>query len=101
MATYAELQGLRSENTLVVKTQVAVVVAAYNLIKTGTTPTAPQQKWAAAVLKSPAGEAEKALMFVLAKNAAATVAQITGATDATVQAHVDEVVPSLVAAYGV
>lgn len=100
MATYAELQGLRSDNGLTVKCQVAVVIEAFNLIKTGTTPTAAQQKWAAAVLSNPAQEAEKALMFVLAKNATATLAQITGASDATVQTHVAEVVPSLVAAYG-
>lgn len=100
MATYAELQELRSNNSLVVKAQVAVVVAAYDLIKSGTTPTAAQTAWAANVLSAPAVEASKALMFILAKNSAAPVSQILAATDATVQAHVDEVVPSLVTAFG-
>jgi len=70
------------------------------LVKTGTTPTQAQMDWAAAVLQNPNAEAKKALRFVLAKNASATVAQITGASDATLQTNVDEVVPSLVAAYG-
>ena len=98
MATYQELNELRSNSSLVVKAQVAVVVAAYNLIKSGTTPTAAQTKWAAAVLNAPQVEADKALKFALAKNAAATTAQILAATDATFQQHIDEVVPQLVAA---
>jgi NAD/NADP transhydrogenase beta subunit len=99
MATYEELHNLQSDNDLTLKTQTAVVIAAYDLVKTGTTPTAAEQKWSAAVLSSPVQEAQKALRFVLAKNSAASVATITGATDATLQSNVDEVVSSLVAAY--
>lgn len=99
MATYEELHNLHSDNDLTLKTQTAVVVAAYDLVKTGTTPTAAEQKWASAVLNNPVEEAKKALRFVLAKNSGRTVATITGATDATLQSNVDEVVSSLVAAY--
>ena len=96
MATYSELHGLRSHDNLIKQTQIAVLIAAQNLVKTGTTPTAAQTAWAASVLGNPAGEAQKALLFVLAGNSSATVAQITGASDALVQAKVDEVVPALI-----
>jgi len=100
MATYEELHSLESDGGLTYKTQVAVMVAAYDLVKTGTTPTAADQAWASAVLQNPVVEAKKALRFVLAKNSDATVSAITSATDATLQSNVNEVVPSLVAALG-
>jgi NAD/NADP transhydrogenase beta subunit len=100
MATYAELHSLESDNALTQKTQVAVTIAAYDLVKTGTTPTAAQSAWASAVLQSPIVEAKKALRFVLAKNSGADMSVITTASDATIQTNVNEVVPSLVAAFG-
>ena len=98
MATYSELNGLRSDSDLTEKTQVAVVVVAQNLIKDGATPTAPELAWSNSVLRDPAEEARKALLFVLASNSSATVEVITGASDATIQAKVDEVALQLIAA---
>jgi len=99
MATYSELHALKSHNDLIEKTQVAVVIAAQDLIKTGATPTAADRAWASAVLSDPAIEASKALMFLLAANKDSTVAQIEGVTDTTVQTKVDEVVAQLVSAF--
>ena len=73
MATYEELHNLESDGGLTYKTQVAVMIAAYDLVKTGTTPTAADQAWASAVLQNPVVEAKKALRFVLAKNSDAIV----------------------------
>ena len=97
MATYTELRGLFADDELSNKIDIAIIVSANNLL-TGT-PTAAQQKWAASVFSSPRGESKKALMSVLAKNKALTIAQIQGASDAVIQTQVDSVVDSLVIAF--
>ena len=97
MATYIELRNVIDDDTLRNRTDVAVVVAANNLL-TGT-PTTEEVKWAANVLGNPRSEGAKALRSVIAANKDATVEQITGATDAQLQANVDTVVPSLVVAF--
>jgi len=63
------------------------------------TPSVDETAYAAHVFSSPRSEADKALMSVLGTNASATVAQITGASDAALQANVDAVVVTLVAAH--
>lgn len=94
MATYQELRGLFSDSDLNEKVEVAVIIAANNLI--GGTPTTAQKAWAATAFSSPKSEASKALMAVLAENSGATVAQIQSATDASVQTNVNNVVSTLV-----
>ena len=97
MATYTEIRNLFSDDALRNRVVVATVVAASDLL--AGTPTVDDQKWAANVLSSPRGEGQKSFMAVLALNKAATVAVITGATDAAIQANVDTIVPDLVAAH--
>jgi len=94
MATYKELKDLTKDSDLQDKVEVAVVVAANNLLSG--TPTTAQKAWAADVFGNPSSESKKALMAVLASNSAATVAQIRGAADSLVQAGVDAVVSVLV-----
>ena len=97
MATYIEIRDLFSDSVLRNRIDVATIIAANDLLSG--TPTAADQSWAAAAFGNPRGEGQKAFMAVLAVNNAATVAQITGATDAEIQTNVDGVVPSLVSAH--
>ena len=78
------------------KVEVATIVAAQALISG--TPTTDETNWAAKVFSSPKSESKKALMGVIAINKDATIAQIQGASDASVQSAVDTVVPTLIAA---
>lgn len=94
MATYTELRQLFSNPDLREKVEVAVIIAANDLISG--TPTAAQTAWAAQCFASPANEASKALMAVLASNAALTTAQILAATDEQLQMRVDAAVQTLV-----
>jgi hypothetical protein len=94
MATYQELRGLFNDSDLMEKTEVAVVVAANDLV--GGTPTTADKAWIAAALANPSAEAQKALMNVLAANKGLSVAQIQNATDSALQTNVNAVVPILV-----
>lgn len=94
MATYAELYDLRNNAPLRNKVTTAVLVAAESL--SGGTPSTTQKAWIAKAFGNPEGEATRVLSAVLAKNKDATVAQITGASDVTIQANVDAVVPILI-----
>lgn len=94
MATYQELRALFNDSDLLEKVEVATVIAANDLL--ATSPTAQQKAWAAKVFADPKIEAMKAVMAVLAENKTATVAQITTATDVTVQSNVDGVAQILV-----
>jgi hypothetical protein len=96
MATYTELRSLYSNDELKNKIDMAVVIAANNLLSGA--PTEAEQKWAVSVFGNPRAESVKALMAVLATNAAASLSVITGASDADIQAAVDTVVPALVVA---
>jgi hypothetical protein len=100
MASYIELRNLFSDSDLGNKIDVAVMIAANELI-TSASPTVEGQAWAAHVFSNPRVEGQKALMAVLSLNKDATVAQITGAADVALQTNVDLVVPSLVSAYSV
>ena len=97
MATYTELRQLFSDDALKNKIDFAVVVAAETLLSG--TPTAAEQMWAAHVAAGPRAESDKAFMFMLATNKAATVEGIQTATDASIQTAVDAVVDTLVLAH--
>ena len=98
MAAYSDLRNLFNDSVLRNRTQVAIAVSAHDLAETAT-PTDDDLAWVAKALGDTAGEANKALKFVLAENKDASVGAITGASDATLQTNVDAVVPALVTAY--
>lgn len=97
MATYSELATLLNDPDNQPKAQIAVIIAAYNLI-TGT-PTAADRAWASAVLANPQAEGIKALRAVIAANAGQDLSVITGASDTVIQNQINAVVPQLVSAY--
>ena len=97
MATLQELKGLMKDSDLNEKVAAALIIAVQAVLDG--TPTADQQKYAAAVFANPVAEAKKAQASVLASNASATVAQITGATDASIQTNVNDVIDTLAVAY--
>lgn len=91
MATYAELFDLQANDGLRNKIAVACVIAAGNIRMedAGVANHTNRLIWAAAVFADPMREATRMMWAVLAQNAAATVAQITGAADATIQSAVN------------
>lgn len=94
MATYDELLQAAEHPALINRIRVACVVAAeaIRLEAAGTTNHANRMIWAKAVFQNPPAEANRMLWAVLAQNKAATLAQITGATDATIQTAVGNAV---------
>jgi hypothetical protein len=94
MATYAELFDLKSNTAFKNKIAVACIVAAEAIRNelTSVANHANRLVWAASVFKTPEVESERMLWAVLAANKSATTAQITGATDATIQTAVDNAV---------
>ena len=94
MATYVELRALMDDNDLKNRCQVAVVVAAGTIQNedTGTPNHAERLVWAEKAYGNPAGLANKVLMAVLAANKDLAVASIQGATDAQLQAKVDDAI---------
>lgn len=94
MATYDELYDLRANSTLRNRVRVAVTKKAQSLIALAT-PTNAQLVWARDALNDPEGKADAIFSYVLAANSSATVAAITGASDATIQGHVDAAVDKL------
>jgi len=97
MASLQELRGLFGNSDLNEKVEAAVIIGANSLLSG--TPTADQQKWAAAAFANPRTEAQKAWMAVLASNSTASTAVIIAASDASIQSNVDDVIPTLVVAY--
>ena len=97
MASYIELRNVVDDDTLRNRVDVAVVIAASDLLSG--TPTTSDQKWAANVLGNPRVEGAKALRSVIAINKDATVANILAASDAALQTNVDSVIPDLVVAF--
>jgi len=95
MATYAELYDLHNSPPLLAKVAVAVIIAANDIAANGSA-TDVQKAWANKAISSPSSEAQRTLYLVLAQQKAATVEQITGASDVDVQAAVDAVVALLV-----
>lgn len=94
MATYAELLTASNNETLINKIRVAVVIAA-EIVRTelDTVPNHVNRLiWAKQVFITPDREAQRMVWAVLAQNRAATLAQIVGADDATVQGAVNAAV---------
>lgn len=91
MATYQELRQCIEDETLLMKVKVACTVSANKISKEATDVPLHTQRlqWAALAFSDPDGTGKKMINSVVAENAAATKAQITGASDATVQTAVD------------
>jgi hypothetical protein len=94
MATYDELLQAAENATLRNRIRVACVIAAEAVrTEVGTTTNhANRLIWAKAVFANPTAEADRMLWAVLAQNKAATLAQITGATDSAIQTAVSAAV---------
>ncbi len=94
MATYAEIYDLYNNAALRNRVSVACVLAANAIVGENVTMTnhANRLIWAKQVFVDPLAVAHTMLMVVLAANAAFTVAQITGATDAALQTAVNNAV---------
>jgi hypothetical protein len=94
MATYTELRLISADATFIDRVQVACIVAAETIrLEVLTTPSHDARlAWAKNVLLAPPTEAKRMLWAVLAQNRAATLAQITGATDTALQTAVDAAV---------
>ena len=86
MATYTELFDLRNNSGLQNRITVACVIQAEAIRSEdgGTANHAVRLLWAKSVFADPAQAGAQMLWAVLAGNASATVAQITGATDAQI-----------------
>lgn len=97
MATYDELHDLQNNNPLLEKITVAIVIAA-DAIRSeaaGTTNHANRLVWAKSAFADPRGIRSQVLWAVLAANKSASVTNISGASDAAIQANVDAVVDVL------
>lgn len=94
MATYDELLQAAGDTGLINHVRVAVFVSATNIMTEAGTVTnhANRLIWAKTVFDDPAAAGLKMMWPVLAQNRTATLAQITGATDADVQTAVDAAV---------
>ena len=88
---------MTTDSVLINRVSIAVSIKAQTYID-GATPTADELNWASKVLPPNGGrtEAEKLLQYLLASNNTATISQITGSTDATLQTAVDDAVDALV-----
>jgi hypothetical protein len=97
MAAYTALVPLAQNDTLKLQVKMAVAVTAFTITgeSTGTTNHAARVVWAKQALANPDSAVEQVMWYVLAANNAATVGQITTATDAAVQANVDAAVNGL------
>lgn len=95
MATYTELVGLAGTADAL-RQQIKMAIAKSALTITNEAPAttnhAQRLAWAKAALGNLDGEVGRVMWYVLAANAGATVGQITGASDATVQTAVDQAV---------
>ena len=98
MATLLELHAKVNDSDLQDRVEVALVIGVQALLD-GATPTDSDKKYAAMVFANPKAEGRKALMAVLAKNEAATIAQINAASDATIKTQVAEAIDALSVAY--
>ena len=99
MATFAELVTASANATVVEKIKIATLVAADNirLEAAGVADHQARVKWAAKVFTDPDTEATRMVWPVLIQNRTATLAQTTGASDATVQSAVNAAVSVVIA----
>jgi len=91
MATYTQLVATANADVLRQQIKMAIAMSALTITNeaAGTTNHANRLIWAKAALANPDNEVNRVVWYVLAANASATIAQITSATDATVQTNVD------------
>ena len=94
MATYTELRGIFDHGELRNRIEVACVVAATAIRSedAGTTNHANRLVWARHVFSEPSMMSKRMHMALLGTNAGATVATITGVTDANLQTLVNAAV---------
>lgn len=90
MATYDELLLAAENEGLNKRIRVACVIAADAVCNelVSVPNHANRMLWAKSVFQNPTAESQRMLWAVLAQNKAATLAQITGASDATIQTAV-------------
>jgi hypothetical protein len=97
MASYLELLDASNDDTLNQRMRVAVVIAA-ELVRTESTATTnhtARAAWAKTVYADPTAVAHKMIYAVLAQNAAAPLATILAATDASIQTAVNAAIDAL------
>lgn len=94
MASYTDLYDLFTDPNLKERMAVAVIVEADAIRLNGAATTA-MKGWARAALADPDRSALMALRAVIGQNSSATIAAITGATDAVLQAALHNAVPLL------
>lgn len=95
MALYVDLFQLANDDVVFRNRVTVACVVAAEAVRTEADTTANHVNrlaWAARVYADPVGESRRMLWAVLAQNAGATVAQITGATDGTIQSAVNAAV---------
>jgi len=94
MATYLELFTLRGNPNLRQRIGVALSISANEIGNEQTQTKGHPQRvaWAQEAVSRLDQEAVKALRILLARNESRTVAQITGASDAAIQADVDAII---------
>jgi len=100
MANYEDLFGLGTNTELKNRVVVAVMIKA-DAIAALATPTQLQIDWAKDVFASPIVVGEVVYRAVVAANSTATIAQITGASDASIQTNVDAIADNLFTKLGV
>lgn len=108
MATNAELESLFGDGDMINKVQGSLAKVASEVLK-GDDTAAPYDQtagahdkrvsWVASALTRPGKAAIDVWILVLGANASATVAQITSATDATIDSNVKDVIDGLAVAY--
>lgn len=94
MATYLELLATGEDVDLGKRIRIACIVSAEAVrTESDTTPShSARLAWAKEVFRNPQAEGNRMIWAVLAQNKDATVAQITGATDAAIQTAVNAAV---------
>ncbi len=94
-ADYTDLRNLANDSTLRNRVEVAVMVAANDIITANPADTDERIAWAQQAIASPGPWAQRVLNLILAENKDLTVAQIEAATDAAIQTNVDATVDAL------
>lgn len=99
MATLAQLfDFFSSVDGVVLRNRVAVAATAKaQSLMAGQSPSANQIAWAREVLKDPNTNAIELTRYVLAANKAASIQQITDATDAAVETNVNTAADAIIA----
>ena len=99
MALYLDLSAILGDASLTARCKIAGLVAA-DTVRQESSNTANHSfrlVWASKMLKQPDEEANRIVLAVVAQNASATVAQIIGASDSTLQTAVNGAIDLLAA----